>query len=116
MKKIIFSVSLFLVPLFVFADASVYTVVAHLKQIMDSIIPLLMMLAFAAFLWGVVKYIYAAGDEEKRKEAKGIIFWGILGMFILVAFWGLIQIVTTTFGIELGGEITPVKIKPSSGY
>ncbi len=114
MKKIILSVSLFLAPLFVSADASVYTIVAHLKQIMDSIIPLLMMLAFAAFLWGVVKYIYAAGDEEKRKEAKGIIFYGILGMFVLVAFWGIILIVTSTFDISTGGTIVPVKISPSS--
>jgi len=114
MKKIILSVSLFLAPLFALADASVYTIVAHLKLIMDSIIPLLMMLAFAAFLWGVVKYIFAAGDEEKRKDAKGIIFYGILGMFVLVAFWGIILIVTSTFDISTGGTIVPVKISPSS--
>ena len=72
------------------------------------------MLAFAAFLWGVVKYIFAAGDEEKRKEAKGIIFYGILGMFVLVAFWGIILIVTSTFDISTGGTIVPVKIQSSS--
>ncbi len=114
MKKIILSVSLFLAPFLVSADATIDTIVFDLREILDLIVPLLMMLAFATFLWGVVKYIYAAGDEEKRKNAKGIIFYGILGMFVLVAFWGIILIVTSTFGISTGGTITPPQIKPAS--
>lgn len=115
MKKIILSVSFFLVPLFASATGTVGYIIISLRYIFDLIIPLLMAVAMAAFLWGIVKYIYAAGDEEKRKDAKGIIIYGVLGMFILVAFWGIIQIVAYTFGdIELGGYITPVKILPSS--
>ncbi len=113
MKKIILSVSLFLTPLFALATADVEEIIGEFKEIFDLIVPLLMVVAMAAFLWGIVKYIMAAGDEEKRKDAKGTIIYGVLGMFILVAFWGIIQIVAWTFGnIELGGTITPPKISP----
>jgi len=115
MKKIILIIGFVLMPLFASATGTVVEIINQLRAIFDTIVPLLMVVAMAVFLWGVVKYIYAAGDEEKRKEAKGIIIYGVLGMFILVAFWGIIQIVAYTFGnIELGGTIRPPKISPSS--
>ncbi len=114
MEKIVLSIGFFLAPLFVLADATVNTIIFDLREILDLIVPFLMMLAFAAVLWGIVKYIMAAGDEEKRKDAKGIIIYGVLGMFVLVAFWGIILIVTYTFGISTGGTITPPQIVPAS--
>ncbi len=101
-------------PLFALAEVgTVGGIVATLRSIFNTIVPLLMVVAMSAFLWGIVKYIMAAGDEEKRKDAKGIIIYGILGMFVLVAFWGIILIVTSTFGISTGGTITPPQISPS---
>ncbi len=112
MKKIIFSTGFFLVPLLALAQ-SIEDIISTLDDIFGSIVPLLMVVAMAAFLWGIVKYIYAAGDEEKRKNAKGIIVYGVLGMFILVAFWGIFKIIEATFGVEIGGTIEVPQISPN---
>jgi bacteriorhodopsin len=65
-------------------------------------------LAIAMFVYGIVKYIAASGNAEKEKQARGYIIYGLIGLFILVAFWALVTVIVTTFGLE--GEnpsITP---------
>ena len=72
-----------------------------------SITPLFMVVTIAVFLWGVVQFIFAAGDEEKIKSAKGYIVYGLVGVFVMVSFWGIIQVFGATFGFQPGqGTIT----------
>jgi bacteriorhodopsin len=79
-------------------------VVRTAKNIVDAVVPLFMVLAVAVFLWGIVKYITAGGNPEKEKSARGFIVYGLIGIFVLVAFWGIIQIVANTFGIQPGAS------------
>ncbi|MFH1978813.1 MAG: hypothetical protein ABII97_00270 [Patescibacteria group bacterium] len=95
-----------LTPL-VASAATLITIVSTLKYILDSVVPLFMVLAVAVFLWGIVKYITAGGDAEKEKSARGFIIYGLIGIFVLVAFWGIIQIVANTFGVQVGGATIP---------
>ncbi len=44
------------------------------------------------FLWGIVKYITAGGDEEKTAEARNMITWGIIFLAIMVAVWGFVNV------------------------
>lgn len=64
-----------------------------------AIIPLLFTLAFLFFLWGMITYIRNSDDIKKREESKNFIYWGILGLTVMVGVWGLVRIVTTTFGL-----------------
>lgn len=102
-------------PSIVFAQgwgATIEYVLTVLKDIVGSYaIPLLMTIAIAVFVYGVVKYIAAAGDTEKMKEAKGYIIYGILGLFVLVAFWGLITAVVYTFGLQNSNP--PITLPPA---
>jgi hypothetical protein len=61
-----------------------------------AVIQFLWVLAFAVFIWGIVKFIAAAGNPEKRNTAKGYIIYGLIGIFILVSFVGLIYILQNT--------------------
>ncbi len=64
------------------------------------IVPVIMALAFATFIWGVVNFFFLHGDDEgKREEGRQFIFWGILGMVILFSVWGLVNILLSTLGI-----------------
>lgn len=72
-----------------------------LRVVLSGIIPILMGLATIAFFWGVIGYIFAGDDEEKRKTFKAYISWGIVGLFSMVAVWGLVRALVSTFG--LGG-------------
>lgn len=64
-----------------------------------AIIPLIFTIAFLLFLWGMVQYIRNADNEKKREESKKFIYYGIIGLTVMVAVWGIVRIVTTTFGL-----------------
>jgi len=101
MKKIKNYIPVFLAftPFFALA-ATVTTLVEKIMSILNVVIPLLIALAVVIFLWGVVQYITAGGDEEKRKEARNTMIWGIVGLFVMVAVWGLVNVLVSTFGLE----------------
>ena len=64
------------------------------------VILLLFVLALLVFVWGMVKLIFAASNPDKLKEAKGILWWGIIGMFVLASVFGIVVALQVYFGIE----------------
>jgi hypothetical protein len=57
------------------------------------------------FVWGVVQYIIADGEEGKKK-GKNVIVYGIIGLAVIVSVWGLVNILTSTF--HLDGQVPSV--------
>lgn len=68
-------------------------------DILDPIIGILIVLATVVFLWGIVRYLSAGDDTEKLKEARRFIIWGIVGLFVMISVWGLVQLLNNTFFI-----------------
>lgn len=111
MKKIIISGLALAMPLMA-AAADFKSILLTVRDLVNTIIPLFMVVAVAVFLWGIVRYITSAGDEEKQKLARGHIIYGLIGIFVMIAFWGIIQIVASTFGVQTGGTISPPIFNP----
>lgn len=63
------------------------------------IIPFLFVLATLIFIWGVIMYVSQADDDAARKKAKGLMMWGIIGLAIVLAVWGIVIVVVDYFGI-----------------
>lgn len=76
---------------------------------------LLIGVAVVVFFWGIVKYVISGGDEEKRKQSRGVIVYGIIGLFVMVAIWGIIYFIGSTFGIQIGGSVSLPGIPCVSG-
>jgi len=106
MKKLI-PLSAYLLPLAALAQGagSIEGAIDQIQGILESIIPLLMVIATIVFLWGVIRYITSAGDESKIEEGRRLIIYGLIGLFVMVAVWGLVQVLVTTFGV--GGQGIP---------
>lgn len=68
--------------------------------IINPFIFLLFAIGFLVFLWGIMQFIWKADSEDGRKTGRDHMIWGIIGMFIMVAAWGIIRIITNTFGIR----------------
>ena len=101
MKKIskLIPLGLFLAPVIAMA-ADIQSILGQIVNIVNAIIPILMLVAFAVFLWGVVKFIFSGGDEEKRKTAKHYLIYGLIGLFVMVAVWGLVTVLISTFNLS----------------
>lgn len=63
------------------------------------VIPVVIGLSILFFFWGITKFIFAAGNEEKVKEGKNIMTWGLLALFVTVSILAIIAMV--------GGSIFP---------
>ncbi|MDE2031289.1 MAG: hypothetical protein KGI58_03480 [Patescibacteria group bacterium] len=117
MKKIIlFGVAISVAPFIAFA-ATAFSVLATVNQILATIIPILITLAVVYFIWGVIQYTLST-DEEKKKKARSTIIQGLIGLFVIIAFWGIIGILTNTFGIgptRLDQTQIPCIPSPSAG-
>ncbi len=73
--------------------------------LMNSIIPLLVSLALAGFVYGIIKYFLSADSEEGRKKGKSFMIWGFVAIFLIVSFWGVVKIFTNTF--DTGNPVVP---------
>jgi len=104
--RIITLATSFLVPLLATAQGAFEDVIETLEDSIDIVIIFLFLVATVVFLWGVVRYISAGGDEEKTKEARQMIIWGVIFLAVMVAVWGFVNIVLDfIFGVETSPAI-----------
>ena len=72
--------------------------VKKLTDIGDVVIYLLIAFAVVYIVWTTVMYfIRGQEDSAGRKEAGMRIFYGIVGLFVIVSIWGLVNILLNTF-------------------
>lgn len=118
MKKIITAGGILaLTPMLAFA-ADAISIIVSAQHILNIVIPALITIAVVYFIWGVIQYTLSS-DEEKKKNARTIIIQGIIGLFVILAFWGIVDVIGNTFGVKgrqlNGSEVPCVPIPNSSG-
>ncbi|HZS42759.1 MAG TPA: hypothetical protein VFA52_00890 [Candidatus Paceibacterota bacterium] len=70
------------------------------EVIVNPLIYLLFAIALVVFLWGVVQFIINSDNEAGRTKGRQHILWGLIGMFIMVSAYGIINVIVHTFGID----------------
>lgn len=65
----------------------------------SSILPLIFVLAFVFFMYGVVEYMLNPSDEAKRTKGKSFMIWGIIALTVMFSVYGLINIFGKTFNL-----------------
>lgn len=109
MKKIIaFGIVLGSAPFLAFA-ADAFSIITVVNKILATVIPVLITLAVVYFIWGVIQYTLGT-DEEAKKKARSKIIQGLVGLFVIVAFWGIVRLITNTFGVgpeQINGSNIP---------
>lgn len=84
---------------------TIQAIICNIGNILDIVIPVLIILGVVYFVWGVVTYVISS-DEEAKKAGKDRMIFGIIGLVVIVAMWGLVGIVTKTFGLSGTTEYT----------
>ncbi len=84
----------------------VLTIVAG---ILNTLIPILITLGVIYLIWGVITYI-TAKEEEKKKEARSVMISGAIGLFFILAIWGIIGLISSTLGVGVGGTLQTTQI------
>ncbi len=73
--------------------------------ISNSLMPLLFSIAMLVFIWGVVRYVISPDGSEDRERGRSFMVYGVIGLFVMVAVWGLVAIISNTF--EINTEFPP---------
>jgi hypothetical protein len=86
-------------------DSDLVKLIKNLGGLMGDIILLIMALAMFLFLWGITRYITSGADEEKRTEARRLVTYGIVGLFVMASVWSLVYFIGASVGINVGNGI-----------
>ncbi len=78
------------------------------------LVPVLFAVAFMVFLWGAFDvFILGATSEEVKEKGKNLMLWGLIGFFVMVSIWGLVNILTGT--VSFGNATGPSGGIPGAG-
>ena len=108
MKKLIVSAFL-LSPMLALAQNStpslsnLQTLLGSIKNIVNLALPIVIGLALLGFFWGLMQFVFSAGNEEKKDEGKRHMIYGIIALFVMVAVWGLVGFIAGALGLQTGG-------------
>lgn len=78
---------------------TIQSIICRIGNILDTLIPVLVVLGVVYFIWGVITY-FIGNDEEAKAKGRMRIIYGIIGLVVIVAMWGLVGIVTRTFDLN----------------
>ena len=86
-----------------------------INSINNILVPVIFAIAFIVFLWGAFQtFIIGATNDTAKDKGKNLMLWGLIGFFVMVSIWGLVNILvgTVSFG---GTTITTPKAGFTSG-
>lgn len=90
-----------LLPKMVFAQELQTLIVSFTEFMNVTILPFLMTLAFLFFIYNITRFfIIESSNEDGREKAKSLAMYGVLAFVMVVIFWGLINMLTTSIGLD----------------
>jgi hypothetical protein len=104
------------------AEASIETLMKSIDRvILNPVIFFLFAVAMVYFIYGLVQYLVSPNNEEVRKKSKGQMLWGVIGLFVMVAVFGIMRVIINTLGItnvkvQGNGDYTVTMDEKDSGY
>ena len=70
------------------------TIIGYANQLLV----LMMGIAVVMFVWFVIQYYVKPNDE--RGKANMYVMYALIGFFVVLSFWGLVNILQNTFGLQ----------------
>lgn len=81
--------------------ASVKTFVGKIStEILNPLIALMFAVATMYFFYGIAVYIWNPDNEEAREKGRIGMFWGIIGMFVMVSVFGIMKFIISSIGAD----------------
>ncbi|HVB19989.1 MAG TPA: hypothetical protein VNF51_01715 [Candidatus Paceibacterota bacterium] len=78
-----------------------------INTINNVLVPVLFAIAFIVFLWGAFQvFIFGANSEEVKEKGKNHMLYGLIGFFVMISVWGLVNILTGTVNFGNNSGVT----------
>lgn len=83
------------------SGASFPDVVLGIVDVINSLIPVLVAVALLVVFWGAALFILKNDDRKAKEKGRRVLTYGVIGMFVIAALWGIILFISSTFGIAI---------------
>jgi len=81
--------------------------------LINPLIVILVGVALLVFFWGLAKFIFRVGGDEKAVEGgKRLMIWGLIALFIMISVWGIIRFMQNALLLPLPSGNSPIDIPP----
>ena len=81
--------------------------VTAVGRVIDLLVPVLVALALALFIWGLVIFITQSDNDQGRASGKQKMIWGVIALFVIVSVWGLVNLLQQLTGVGAGAVQAP---------
>lgn len=68
--------------------------------VLNPIAMLLFAWGFFQFIWGLFLFMKDLDKSASKENAQQHMIWGVVGMFVMVAVWGIVNLVANTLGLQ----------------
>ena len=76
-------------------------ILTQLVDFINFLVPIVFAIAFIVFIWGVFRYfIQGAASEEQRDTGKQFVVWSLVGFFLMLSLWGIVNLLTNTLSFD----------------
>lgn len=79
------------------SGSTITDIIYFMINIINQAVILVVALALLFFFWGIAIFIFNADNEEKRREGKKVMMWGIIALFVMLFVWQIVNILANTF-------------------
>ena len=93
---------------------SLINLIALVQNIVTRLVPLGIGMAVVALFFGIVMFVVTGRDDQKKRdECLKWMMYSVLGLFVMVAIWGLVGFLASVLGVGVGGS-APVPNIPTA--
>ena len=94
------ALALICAPITTFAYTQNLNDLVHLSVgYFNQAIYLIIAIAVLVFVWNIYQYFFKA-DPENKKDAALYVMYSVIGFFVIISFWGLVNILSGTFRLN----------------
>jgi len=111
-KFFAFAITALAAPGVVFAAADLISIGKIILGLFSALAPVVLGLALLGFMWGGAMYIFSAGNDKKRAEAKHVLTYGVIALFFALSFLGMVAIIQNTFDLNSTDTLQIPSAKP----
>ncbi|MDO8505184.1 MAG: hypothetical protein Q7S48_01215 [bacterium] len=85
--------------------------------LINPLIAVLVGMALIVFFWGLARFIFRVGGDEKAvDDGKRIMKWGLLALFVMLSVWGIISFFQRELNLPTDGSSTLPNSNINSNY
>lgn len=87
--------------------------IGAVARLVGALVPILITLALVVFFWGLVRYLWGKDGKAKVDQAKDLMKWGLVTIFVMVSVWGIVRLAQDALGINPNaGAVSPQVLYP----